>query len=342
MDNCRWNTTRLNFQDKIPGIIFLVIFSITGLFGNLYTLIIYYKSFKTSVHRINVIALSLVDLCVCVTLIPYDVINMEYNIRFNHPSLHRISVYFDLTASLASLSLLTVISVERHRQVCRPLGHQLTLNQGKCLCCVCIFACAVLLLPGIRLMFIHGCIESVFPNILETKLYVGFLSIIFVCMMITCLTSYARLISKLKRKQEETRSLFLNRRVSVSKTLSTDITTDKTSSLGRQRVYKQYKRSMEKTTVFLVATCLSYGGCLVSTAIISCVTVGIDVIAVFGASFVILFHMMYLNHVINPIVYIIIDSKFRRKFKIMNTYYFKHITKSLNKRHVNQDFHNAN
>lgn len=326
---------------NIPAIVILSIFSIVGTIGNAHAIFIYYKCYDQTVHRNNVINLAVVDLLVCAILVPYDISDMVYRTSVLSPVSCELLVYLECFGNLCSLSFLALIAFERHRKVCKPLHRQLTIKQGKIVCAVIICTCSTIPLPPLVFHLEHdhksdnlttaSCtVKTSLENTRVEKVMLSLILAVTMCQQVICTVSYVCLLKKIHNqrhvfKQKENNFVSLNEISCVENTSCStlNITDDKSNSnttLPRRRVpnetdrkmSRRYVRSMRSTLVFLVATCISYGGCVVTAIVVSTIILNINPVPKLGNLFAVLLHMIYLNNFINPIVYCSMDTKFRR------------------------------
>ena len=123
------------FQGDIyPVIASFILFNIVGFFGNLLVQYIYGLHYPKTRFRCLVLALSLVDLTSCCTTVPLETVSTWY--WFDAPSrgLCKAKNFFVQLTGLSAMYLLFVTAVYKYRQICKPLGKQIS---PKCIIIVC-------------------------------------------------------------------------------------------------------------------------------------------------------------------------------------------------------------
>lgn len=89
---------------------------------------------------------------------------------------------------------------------------------------------------------------------------------------------------------------------------------------------RKYARSLRLVIVFLTATCISYISWITTVFIISGTSLGLPLTATLGRAYTIILRLHYVNNVVNPIVYCVMDPVFRKECKCLYQNCFKRIS----------------
>ena len=127
---------------------------VLGIIGNSFVIYIYHFKFSRCNFKYFVIGLAVIDLLSCVTTIPGEVV-VQRNL-FNYPNsmmwLCKIKSYFNGFTVFTSAFILLLISFDRYRKVCRPLGWQMNPSRAK-LGCFILFIVSVLLATPVTILW---------------------------------------------------------------------------------------------------------------------------------------------------------------------------------------------
>lgn len=124
-DPAEWNSVEA--YNLIAIDVFLVLYTLVGVFGN--TAVIYIYSFKLKVKfddKFFILVLAGMDIIVCSTGPLFSLARNVFPVNFKGDVFCRICWYFVRTMGTASGMLLFVIAVQRYLKVCRPFGRQMT------------------------------------------------------------------------------------------------------------------------------------------------------------------------------------------------------------------------
>lgn len=128
-----------------------------GIPGNILVLIVYLRKFSPSTHKTFILGLAWVDLIGCSISMPFEIIEMNFQYNFYAEDICRFFRFFNATILIAAGIIIIVLSFDRYRRVCLPLGNQMTNLIAKLVCTLAIFLSAGLSWP---LLLFYG-IKSV-------------------------------------------------------------------------------------------------------------------------------------------------------------------------------------
>ncbi|CAG2224242.1 GPR101 [Mytilus edulis] len=109
--------------------VFLIIYFIVGVFGNVVVLIVYQvKLKKESDSRYFIPILALVDLLATILRVPFELWRTILPVNFRDINACRYLWFVVNIFTFASIYFLGIITLQRYLKVCRPFGSQLTLR----------------------------------------------------------------------------------------------------------------------------------------------------------------------------------------------------------------------
>ena len=135
------------------------VFACTGILGNLFVCYVHIFKYKNCNFRYFVLGLCVVDLVSSVTILPLEIYTQLNWYVFPSQWLCKLKAFMNAFTSVASVYVLLLIAIDRHRKICAPYSWQLT-NQSVLIgygiffalaCCQCWPALIVWgLQPGIK------------------------------------------------------------------------------------------------------------------------------------------------------------------------------------------------
>ncbi|XP_052083672.1 gonadotropin-releasing hormone II receptor-like [Mytilus californianus] len=122
-------------ERHIGGIFFTSVLMVLGIFGNFAVLIIYTQRFKVSNYRTYTIWLAIMDIANACIGMPFLVYYMSHYLTFPSDGLCKFGRFTMVFTTNSSAYILVVIAFDRYRKVCKPLKRQLTSTNTN-VCCV--------------------------------------------------------------------------------------------------------------------------------------------------------------------------------------------------------------
>lgn len=121
------------------------VFSCIGILGNLFVLYVHIFKYKNCNFRSFVLGLCAVDLLSSVTILPLEIYTELNWYVFPSQWLCKLKAFLNAFTSIASVYVLLLIAIDRHRKICAPYSWQMTsqsvlIGYGICLfltCCQC-------------------------------------------------------------------------------------------------------------------------------------------------------------------------------------------------------------
>ncbi|XP_014769527.1 cholecystokinin receptor type A [Octopus bimaculoides] len=114
-----------------PVIVYLSLFMMFGIIGNVFTFYIYCYKFEISTTQMFVVALSVCDLLTCAICIPFDIVLLHHSFTFSSDIVCRLMVFFVAIVVISSGFIVFMIAIDRYRLVCRPLEEQISFENSK-------------------------------------------------------------------------------------------------------------------------------------------------------------------------------------------------------------------
>ena len=159
------NITNMQMQDKvdqlnkdevirlIPMLIFLVLISVIGIPGNGLVCYVYRTKYKMSSSRWFIFFLASADMVLCVFIVPVEIASSMYQYNFTNGVACKLTAFLNTWALLALGFTLVIVSIDRYRKVCRPLGWQIDFKKARILSAVAVGLGFIIPLP---LCWIYG------------------------------------------------------------------------------------------------------------------------------------------------------------------------------------------
>ena len=143
----------------VPLIIYLVLISVTGIFGNGLVCHIYRTKYRHSNSKYFILCLSAIDLFSCALVMPFEIWMILKQYNFEGTWLCKSLRFFNTLPTVASGFMLLAIAMDRYRKVCRPLRWQIKEKQTRWIClgtilCGVIFSCPALIVYGRKTFFV--------------------------------------------------------------------------------------------------------------------------------------------------------------------------------------------
>ncbi|KAH3787421.1 olfactory receptor 1L3-like [Dreissena polymorpha] len=107
----------------LPLTIVLGLFGIVGIVGNVLVFVVYGcgKQFKDKKFRYYVVYLALIDLVTCMTLIPAEMLKHRQYFNFTESIWCKIKCFFNVFAAAAASYCLFLVAIDRCMLTCRPV-----------------------------------------------------------------------------------------------------------------------------------------------------------------------------------------------------------------------------
>ena len=326
-------------------IVFIIMVMILGIVGNLLTILVYWFYYKKNKIRNFVLTLSTVDLLMC-SAMPYVIFYLSNSFYVNLFICKLHFIFFVLF--LSSYGLLTVIAIDRFKMIIMPLSTQLSYSQSKVVCFVTGICGLIMMIPLLINMSCSQKTEFNFEtnltittkfckvhNVVFDNIYSPIVDTYVVVSIVLCFVTYLILIVYLRIRSKgisvnigeyccQTGDLCCLKNNYAPKTSPSG--NDQQQNNTNMPRKKNFVKGMRTSLVFLMVTIVSLF-VLVPNVLLT--TTDLDTVALRSkihdwVDFLRFMHLM--NYTVNPIIYIIVDSKFRRRSKLL--YYMYSCCKS--------------
>ena len=173
---------------------------IVGILGNSLVVWIYWRKMKSSAKRTFIFALAILDLIVCVIVIPFEMYDLRNQVMFYYDGLCKAMRFVEYSTILSAGFVLVSISFERYFFLCRAF-HEFSSKKAKIICSVCVLMAMVVATPSTLFAGsktrheqygyrnITGCecsmnSEKTFNNMFKRIYYYGLTAIFFGCFIV--------------------------------------------------------------------------------------------------------------------------------------------------------------
>ena len=355
----------LYLQDGVSVVIFLSTLCVIGTIGNLHVIIVYQRQYNRSNFKLFIIALAINDLLTCVLGMPSEIVRTRYKFTFHGDTFCKISRFFVYIFSNTCGLILSFIAVERSRKICAPFKRQLSHRMVTTSVLMIFIISALISIPTLVYCKIldkplplpdHGNLTGTHCACEKNLLYtvhqgaILVLSTVALTVVLVAYTLTARVIFKTKNIEvsaaEENTNVRLvqvnslnsnethsdNNNAKLKKTKSSNITQSKKELVYRSSSKTRSQnlaRAIRNTIILIVATIISYVGILPVLIIGIIQAVDSNAYAVLeghlGSAKSILTRLYFVSNVMHPIVYLIMDQKFRTACRDMYVTCIKHL-----------------
>ncbi|XP_045200402.1 alpha-2 adrenergic receptor-like isoform X2 [Mercenaria mercenaria] len=129
-DDILYQTQHQIFMRLLPVIVCIAILGAVGIIGNILAIIFYTTESKRTTSVNLIISLSIVDFMVCLLVIP-NLVEVILNVGNSQRLLCKVTHFLSRWTIASSCILLWVISIDRHRRICKPFAKQITIHAVK-------------------------------------------------------------------------------------------------------------------------------------------------------------------------------------------------------------------
>lgn len=328
MNSCALDNNITHYQDVITElnrnhtsnhivyIICLSTLSFIGLFGNGFVILVYGFKQNRTTHSTAILGLAISDFLVCSVAIPIEVAE-----KLNHFSLFtsitcKLWLTFCYFVVILSALIILILSVDRYKRVCTPMDSQYTpryaivLMNGACLIAI-VLSCPHYFIWNTHLFKVdnyHITVEVCVTQTYEHNSFPTIYSCVILFILVTLVTMLVTIYSLIWKKIIK-QSKYRKRFRSIIAVIDITAPIEKDQSSGR----KITKISFTIVIVFIV----SYLPSTIMKLLDTTAHWNIDDPETYNACVhQILARSSYCwNHIANPAIYALFDSKFRENGK---------------------------
>ena len=342
------------FQETIlPVVVMFIVYAIVGLVGNIVVLYIYKFRYQKNRFRCLVLWLSIIDFTSCCSSVPMETVSTWLWLKAPSRDLCKAKNFFVQFTGLSAMYMLFVTAVYKYRQICRPFGKQPTENVIMISCFCGIVMSLIFATPAAFLWDINNHTVS-YDNVSERvdicevhvkfqetvypSLYRHFLSAYSIFLVVTIVlyifVANATVKHYLRMKQRSNPPVYDNPVFSVELSKSEGAGNSKNHISSPVDVQckassktKTGKSQLTPRKIRKVAIMVIIAGAFSLTFLLALAFGYVFAVRDFGdfssmGDIVMLFccyRFYFINYSLNPLVYFILDSKFRKHVKTLLT-----------------------
>ena len=203
----------------IPFQVYCILIGIVGGIGNLIVIRIFVKRAHKTSATYFILTLALIDLCVCLTVVPFVVLHESFQkYSFTNETACKIFEWFRHASLSISCLTLGSIAVDRYVAICHPLSFYMRKGRVRVAICVSFFIGAAfqsqtLWIFGTRTTMIRkdllGCrcdIKDAFYRKTQHAYFVGILFSLYVLLFFVIVICYACVCRTVRKRHEARKS----------------------------------------------------------------------------------------------------------------------------------------
>lgn len=134
-------------RNLIPIFVTCGLLMVVGIIGNSLVVQVYWCRMKSSAKRTFILALALLDLIVCIIVIPFELYDLRNQTMFTQSGLCKAMRFLEYSAVLSAGFVLVSISVERYYFLCRAFK-EFSPRKAKVICVICSFLAMIVACPS--------------------------------------------------------------------------------------------------------------------------------------------------------------------------------------------------
>lgn len=128
----------------IPAMAYTCILLVLGMLGNCLVCYVYGFRWQSTVTKVFIFFLALLDLCNCVICMPTELAMLARLTSFSAPYWCKVTRFLTYLLNGTSSLILVAIAFDRYYKICRPLGYFFTVRRAKLTCCAAMCFAAIL------------------------------------------------------------------------------------------------------------------------------------------------------------------------------------------------------
>lgn len=314
---------------RLPIVVYIGILIVVGVVGNAVVLFIFTRYFKHSTYRVFVRTLATVDLLICVSHMPLEILYLLEPFGFYNNSSCKTYRYLAFCVVYTSIFLILLIAIERYIKICLPMANvRLSTELSSKFAGVATFLAMIVAIPAI---FTNGNHAVIINNVtfvscsIDDKNYnhtylislYTFIGVMYFLATIVLVYAYASIIRTIRKRkinkhgeQPSNLSIVSSNMTRISESTSElQIHTNQSGSENNVHLVRTTRTLIIITVIFvlvhapffalamLVAVDISYRDNLSSISL-TMYDIGI--------------RLYLINNVVNPLVYGFTDLRFQR------------------------------
>jgi hypothetical protein len=134
-------------RHRLPTVIFLSILIPLGIIGNSTILAVYSRKYRPSTFRTFILTLAVLDLLSCLIGMPFELVDNVYPLMFYSEELCKVGKFFGQILKIGSAFVIFLMAVCRFQKICRPFSPQMSIKMARNLCVASILVAVLFSWP---------------------------------------------------------------------------------------------------------------------------------------------------------------------------------------------------
>lgn len=126
-------------RHRLPTVVFLSILIPLGITGNSIVLAVYSQKYRSSTFRTYILTLAVLDLLSCLIGMPFEVVDNVYPLMFYSEEFCKVGKFFGQILKIGSAFVIFLMAVCRFKKICRPFSKSISIKMARNLCILSIF-----------------------------------------------------------------------------------------------------------------------------------------------------------------------------------------------------------
>ncbi|KAK3109134.1 hypothetical protein FSP39_023669 [Pinctada imbricata] len=307
-----------HYQENGQAVVaYLVILMVIGIVGNGHVLLVYGRARTKLNYHIFVMALAINDFTACTIILPNEITYIRYNFTYKNGVTCKLFCFLSCTLVFTSMLLLMLTGYERYRRICTPYKEQLTRKTIFIVFAAvsgisCLLSTPVFVTYGIvdTVMAEHPYLNGTKCGILDDTLTYAYFGAILLTgtIIFTFIGAGYFMIARVLIRQKRY-------------TLKTQSNKTKFKPTSHSVRFQNNSIAIRNTISLMLVSVVSYLGSIPLFILVLLKFADEDVFAraiqgLGQAGTEILMKGYFINNVVNPIVYIIVDTQFRERVRV--------------------------
>ena len=298
----------------LPVTILIAAGNVLALFGNSFVLYGFTFRYPRCTYRSLIIFLAFVDLSSCFTTMPAEIFTQMFWFKFPSLSICKMKSFFNVFTLSIEILLLLIIAVDRYKQTCVPQSTQISSGLAAYLFFGSVLTAAGLAVPAAVGFGEHkyvyeynGVNISVVSCGLTDEYSRGYFSVVYsICLQTTACLSLAAMFVIYLIIMKSVVSRRKNRELKSETTPLVKTDWDDQTSVNQRAV------QMFVVALLFILTTLA---CRIIGFIVNSKVPKLSIKSTVIINF--FFRLYFINHVVHPVIYGILDPKFRETMKFI-------------------------
>ena len=337
----------------MPSVVFIGIEMVFGFTGNLLVLYVFSRRYHVCNYKYFVLSLAIIDIFTTVTTMPGDIITQLYWYVYSFPSICKVKSFLNVFTLTAEALYLLAIAVDRYRKVCHPLAWQIKKKHTQYICLTIPLVSALVALPT-PFLWGERTLQKTYNNrtveltVCEKDekfktenyplIYISIVSFVISVILVLMLCSYSYVLVTIVQEMRIIKTYkhmndFQEEQASVNTLESSDLEEDDTSNdiqlqqepkgltpwMLNSKTIARRKRVRGKAIVMFCVTLAFIVTTIIYLVLICIIASSNDILQTLNddskAVYFFFLRLYFINHVINPFIYGVLDPRFKENLK---------------------------